>query len=233
MSHSIPLQPLEAYSRPAQVDTAMTSHYAPPAYRTDQRAPSPSHSRYDSYDAPSVYPQSHAPTIREVHAPSTLARRDTFATLAPGDSISNAPSRLNDDRHVQSDFDEDYLLRDPYARTQTPNDHLAMPYGAPAGHEYDYEPTDDKSHHRYSSYDAPLVANAGPAGGSQHEYEAVNGLEKGGNDYPPPAPNLKSEFGGKRPGLLRRWIRDPTPLEQRVENYKRGIGVQARLSFSR
>jgi hypothetical protein len=158
-----------------------------------------------------------------------LQRRSTAGTLAPHDSISNAPADEDDRRLRDFDADPDYLLHDPYANPSY--DHLPMPYG-------DAEDAERRKHSRFSSYDAPLIANAGPAGGygdaasvySAHKYEPV---EKGGltNEYPPPlGPGLRSGEAPyvKRPSLWRRWLRDPTPLDERIENYKRGIGIQVR-----
>jgi hypothetical protein len=144
------------------------------------------------------------------------------ASLYPHDSISQtAPpdEREEDQRAVMAYSDPDWYQRDPYAPKPQADIYGQEDYYD--AHKVPALMTDGsigRSHPSTSFFDeTPLVAKDIGAGYPQEPKVPYEELEVGNIDEKKPRANW-----------LLRALRDPSDIETRIENYKRGEGVQSR-----
>jgi hypothetical protein len=171
-----------------------------------------------------VYRYNH--TVASSAAQSHMGGRSVYggdaASLYPHDSISQAapPDEREEDQHaVMAYSDPDWYQRDPYApKPQVDIYGQDDYYGTPRGPPVTADGSIGRSHPSASFLDEdPLVAKDVGTGYPQENKVPYEALEVGNIDEKKPRPNW-----------LLRALRDPSDLETRVENYRRGMGVQTR-----
>ena len=80
-----------------------------------------------------------------------------------------------------------------------------------------------------SGYPDPYAAEGDRKGGLYDDPHAIDPLkERRDLEAYPPSTSPPPPIDEKRPSVWLRILRDPSPLEQRIDNHKRGIGVQTR-----
>lgn len=161
-----------------------------------------------------------------------------------------APSQVSGSAYSQASRQPIRFVGDgarEYATSYSAPSAHRQPYGsdfaASSMHQLDYSshPDDDVTplvknaadpamlSREHSGYADPYAISEERKGGLYDDPHAIDALKERRDleAYPPsgsPAPALDE----KRPSVWKRIIRDPSPLEQRIDNHRRGIGVQAR-----
>jgi hypothetical protein len=153
-------------------------------------------------------------------------------SLSPFDSVSNVGSAV--ETPVQQYGSASYLQRDPYARDLYAQDrgygsqsNLPTPF-ASSHYLPEHAQQEDSDAHPLVQYAAgpgfEKRSSVGP--NDTNRYDAPD--EEPATSYPPMDAEKRPVSDGKRPSVWLRQLRDTTPLEQRIENHRRGIGVQRR-----